>query len=99
MLMPTWRAAARRDTSNSPPASISFRIDISRSQWLGPLPRIEQQRFIWPRMAEGDTVSMSGAELDQLLDGFDVRAEGHRALQLKIGAPNHAALVEPSCGR
>jgi transposase len=34
--------------------------------------RLERQRFIWPRMAEGDTVSMSGGELNQLLDGFDV---------------------------
>jgi hypothetical protein len=25
--------------------------------------RLEQQRFIWPRMADGDTVSMSGAQL------------------------------------
>jgi transposase len=34
--------------------------------------RLEQQRFIWPRMADGETVSMSGGELNQLLDGFDV---------------------------
>jgi len=45
--------------------------------------RLEQQRFIWPRMSDGDTVSMSGAELNQLLDGFDVWAQGHRELQLK----------------
>ena len=45
--------------------------------------RLEQQRFIWPRMAEGDTVSMSGGELNQLLDGFDVWAQGHRELLLK----------------
>jgi transposase len=45
--------------------------------------RLEQQRFIWPRMADGDTVSMSGGELNQLLDGFDVWAQGHRELQLK----------------
>jgi hypothetical protein len=34
--------------------------------------RLEQQRFIWLRMSEGHTVSMSGGELNQLLDGFDV---------------------------
>lgn len=45
--------------------------------------RLEQQRFIWPRIADGDTVSMSGGELNQLLDGFDVWAQGHRELQLK----------------
>jgi transposase len=45
--------------------------------------RLEQQRFIWPRMVDGDTVSMSGIELNQLLDGFDVWAQGHRELQLK----------------
>ena len=45
--------------------------------------RLEQQRFIWPRMADSDTVSMSGGELNQLLDGFDVWAQGHRELQLK----------------
>jgi transposase len=45
--------------------------------------RLEQQRFIWPRMSDSDTVSMSGGELNQLLDGFDVWAQGHRALPLK----------------
>jgi transposase len=45
--------------------------------------RLESERFIWPRMADGDTVSMSGGELNQLLDGFDVWAQGHRELLLK----------------
>jgi transposase len=45
--------------------------------------RLEQQRFIWPRMSAGDTVSMSGSELNQLLDGFDVWAQGHRELALR----------------
>lgn len=45
--------------------------------------RLESERFIWPRMAEEDTVSMSGVELNQLLDGFDVWAQGHRELALK----------------
>ena len=34
-------------------------------------------------LSEGDTVSMSGGELNQLLDGFDVWAQGHRELPLK----------------
>jgi len=96
MLIPTWRAAARRDRAirRRPQAGSTSR---DRNGWARC--RLEQQRFIWPRMAEGDTVSMSGAEHNQLLDGFDLWAEGHRELQLKIGAPNHAALVEPSRGR
>jgi len=45
--------------------------------------RLGQQRFIWPRMADGHTVSMSGGEINQLLDGFDVWAQGHRELRFK----------------
>lgn len=45
--------------------------------------RLEQQRFIWPRMVDGQSVSMSGGELNQLLDGFNVWAQGHRELALK----------------
>jgi transposase len=45
--------------------------------------RLESERFIWPRMSDGDTVSMNGGELNRLLDGFDVWAQGHRELQLK----------------
>jgi transposase len=45
--------------------------------------RLERERFIWPRMVEGDTVPMTGAQLNQLLDGFDVWAQGHRELHLK----------------
>lgn len=45
--------------------------------------RLESERFIWPRLPQGDTVPMSGGELNQLLDGFDVWARGHRELQLK----------------
>jgi hypothetical protein len=47
----------------------------SRSRYFNT--RLEQQRFIWPRLAEGDTVSMNGGQLNQLLDGFDVSAQGH----------------------
>ncbi len=45
--------------------------------------RLEKDRFIWPRVITDDTVSMSGDELNRLLDGFDVWAQGHRALQLR----------------
>ena len=45
--------------------------------------RLETQRFIWPKIAALDTVSMSGEELNRLLDGFDVWAQGHRPLSLK----------------
>ena len=45
--------------------------------------RLEQQRFIWPRISDGETVSMSGSELNQLLDGFDVWAQGHREMALQ----------------
>jgi len=45
--------------------------------------RLEQQHFIWPREVDGDTVSMDGGTLNQLLDGFDVWAQGHRELLLK----------------
>jgi transposase len=45
--------------------------------------RLEKERFIWPRLTAEDTVSMSGDELNRLLDGFDVWAQGHRPLTLK----------------
>jgi hypothetical protein len=33
---------------------------------------VEKQQFIWPRPPSGATVTMSGRELNALLDGFDV---------------------------
>lgn len=45
--------------------------------------RLEKQRFIWPHSIDGDTVSMNGGELNQLLDGFDVWARGHLELSMK----------------
>jgi transposase len=45
--------------------------------------RLERGRFIWPRIADTDTVSMNGGQLNELLDGFDVWAQGHRELHLK----------------
>ncbi|MEO7208323.1 MAG: IS66 family insertion sequence element accessory protein TnpB [Steroidobacteraceae bacterium] len=45
--------------------------------------RLEKERFIWPRVSADDTVSMAGEQLNRLLDGFDVWAQGHRALALR----------------
>ena len=45
--------------------------------------RLERERFIWPRKVEGDTLPMSGAQLNQLLDGFDVWARGHQDLPFR----------------
>lgn len=45
--------------------------------------RLEREHFIWPKIGAEDTVSMSGEELNRLLDGFDVWAQGHRELHLK----------------
>ena len=45
--------------------------------------RLEKERFIWPRVGAEDTVSMSGEQLNRLLDGFDVWAQGHRVLTLR----------------
>src|SRR5438105_10942433 len=45
--------------------------------------RVEKQQFIWPRSVSGETVTMSGRELNALLDGFDVWSRGHRALDIR----------------
>ena len=45
--------------------------------------RLERKRFIWPRVSAEDTLSMTGEQLHRLLDGFDVWAQGHRALTLR----------------
>jgi transposase len=45
--------------------------------------RLEKERFIWPKISAEDAVSMTGEELNRLLDGFDVWAQGHRALPLR----------------
>lgn len=45
--------------------------------------RLEKERFIWPRVGAEDKVSMTGERLNRLLDRFDVRAQGHRALALR----------------
>jgi transposase len=45
--------------------------------------RVEKQQFIWPRAVLGETLTMSGRELNALLDGLDVWNRGHRALQIQ----------------
>jgi len=42
--------------------------------------RLEKQRFIWPRFCSDETVSLSGAQLNALLDGFDVFQRGHEPI-------------------
>jgi transposase len=45
--------------------------------------RVEKQQFIWPRATSSATVTMSGRELNALLDGFDVWSHGHRTLDVR----------------
>ena len=45
--------------------------------------RLEKQRFIWPTATRDDAVSMTGRELNALLDGFDVFSRGHRELAVR----------------
>lgn len=45
--------------------------------------RVEKQQFIWPRSAREASVTMSGRELNALLDGFDVWSGGHRTLDIR----------------
>jgi len=44
--------------------------------------RVEKQQFVWPRSASAATITMSGRELNALLDGFDVWSRGHRTLEV-----------------
>ena len=45
--------------------------------------RVEKQQFVWPRSASDATVTMSGRDLNALLDGFDVWSRGHRTLDVR----------------
>jgi transposase len=42
-----------------------------------------RDRFIFPRNISGETVTIRGTQLEELLDGFDLWREGHRELQLR----------------
>ncbi len=42
--------------------------------------RLERERFKWPAHLEGDTVTLTGQELNWLLDGVDLKAmQPHKA--------------------
>jgi len=44
--------------------------------------RLEKQRFHWPDWFEHDTLTLSHAQLDQLLDGYNLNGmRPHRTLQ------------------
>ena len=46
--------------------------------------RLERERFKWPDRLEGDTVTLSGQELNWLLDGYDLSAmRPHKALDFQ----------------
>lgn len=47
--------------------------------------RVEgKERFVWPTVTDGERdVSLSGAQLNRLLDGFDIFERGHRELQMR----------------
>ncbi|ABI57128.1 IS66 family insertion sequence element accessory protein TnpB [Alkalilimnicola ehrlichii MLHE-1] len=43
--------------------------------------RLEQERFKWPARLQGDTLTLSGQELNWLLDGYDIALmRPHKAL-------------------
>ena len=46
--------------------------------------RLERERFKWPDRLEDDTVTLSGQELNWLLDGYDIGAmQPHKALDFQ----------------
>jgi len=46
--------------------------------------RLERRdRFIWPTASSQEVVSMTGRELNALLDGFDVVSRGHRPIEIR----------------
>ena len=42
-----------------------------------------RDRFLFPRQIDTDTVTIRGAQLEELLDGFDVWRQGHRELLMR----------------
>jgi transposase len=42
-----------------------------------------RDRFLFPQEVTGETVTISGAELEELLAGFDVWRRGHRELLVR----------------
>ncbi|MBB3230952.1 IS66 family insertion sequence element accessory protein TnpB [Halomonas stenophila] len=46
--------------------------------------RLERERFKWPDQLENDTVTLSGQELNWLLDGYDLSAmQPHKTLDFQ----------------
>jgi transposase len=47
--------------------------------------RLERDRFHWPRIAQPDVVTITGEQLNWLLDGYDVwRMKPHEALRFSV---------------
>jgi transposase len=42
-----------------------------------------RDRFLFPRQIEGETVTICGAQLAELLEGFDVWRQGHREIFMR----------------
>jgi transposase len=42
-----------------------------------------RDRFVFPQDATGETVTITGAQLEELLAGFDVWRRGHRELMVR----------------
>jgi len=42
-----------------------------------------RDRFIFPRQIEGETVTIRGEQLEELLAGFDLWRQGHRELLMR----------------
>ena len=45
--------------------------------------RLERHRFHWPRVG-GAVLTLSGVELNRLLDGYDVWMQSHEALHFSV---------------
>jgi len=46
--------------------------------------RLEKERFNWPRHMQGEVISLTGQQLNWLLDGYDLHAmRPHNALRYK----------------
>lgn len=49
--------------------------------------RVEQEKFAWPKITDDKIVTLSGDELNFLLDGYDIWAlKPHKKLELMINA-------------
>ena len=49
--------------------------------------RVEQEKFAWPKIKDGEAVTLTGDELNFLLDGYDIWAlKPHKKLELMINA-------------